>query len=151
MPIGKPGTSSGGTSGFDRNEHMGHSVAFANNEERRDVQTRQGVVDRVAVSEYVVCMTCGTVFTNHMSFGVAFVPAILDSDSSVVLGTIGKGDANAGKSAAWLLFNPTEDEVTKAEEWFAAYAAELPSGRYVIEPSVIAASQPEPPDANEPF
>ena len=142
MPIGKPGSGSGGASGFDRGNHMGHSVAFANNEERTDVQTRHGVVDRVAFSEYVVCVTCGTVFVNHMSFGAAFVPAILESESTVVLGTIGKGDAAAGKSAAWLLFNPTDDEVTKAEEWFAANAAELPSGRYVIEPSVIEASHP---------
>lgn len=151
MPIGKPGTGSGGASGFDRNEHMGHSVAFANNEERTNVQTAHGIVDRVAFSEYVVCITCGTVYVNNLSFGVAFVPAVLDSDGNPVLGTIGKGDASAGKSAAWLLFNPTDDELMKCDEWLTANAAELPSGRYVIEPEVIAASQPVPPDANEPF
>jgi hypothetical protein len=143
MPIGKPGSGSGGSSGFDNNEHMAHLVAYTNNEERTDVNTRHGVVDRVAFSEYVVCLTCGRVFTNHMTFGKAMAPSILESDATVVLGTIGKGDAAAGKSAAWLLFNPTDDEVTKAEEWFAANAAELPSGRYVIEPSVIEASHPQ--------
>jgi hypothetical protein len=147
MPIGKPG-SGGGTSGFDNNDHLGHSVAFANNEERRDVNTRNGIVDRVALSEYVVCITCGRVFKDHMTFAKVLVPAILEATEAVVLGTIGKGDASAGKNAAWLLFDPTEDEVTKATEWFAAHSAELPSGRVVIEPEAL---NVQPPDTEEPF
>ena len=106
MPIGKPGSSSGGASGFDRGEHMGHSVAFANNEERTNVNTRHGVVDRVAFTEYVVCLTCGTVFKDHMTFGAAMVPAILEAETTVVLGTIGKGDASVGKSAGVVVVQP---------------------------------------------
>jgi len=149
MPIGKPSSGGGGTSGFDLTEHIGDSVAYVNNDEHRDVSTRHGVVDRVAVSEYVVCLTHGTVYRDVWTFGKAMAPAILDGTEAVVLGTIGKGDATSGKSAAWLLFDPTDDEVSKAEEWFTANAAELPSGRYVIEPAALA--QPDPPGANESF
>lgn len=135
MGISQPGSGSGGgASGFDRNEHLGHSVMFINNDERTDVNTRHGVVARAAFSDYVVCMTCGgKVFHEHLTFGQAIVPMILDVEGAVVLGTLGKGDASAGKSAAWLLFDFTEDEGAAAQTWLDNNAAVLPSGKYVIE------------------
>lgn len=146
VAIGRPG-SGGSSSGFKLDDHIGHSVAFVNNDEQTDVQTRHGVVDRVASSEYVVCLTDNAVFRNHMTFGKAMVPAILDGTENIVLGTIGKGDASGGKNAAWLLFDPTDEEVTAAVEWFGKYSAALPSGRVVIDTNDL----PEPPGANESF
>src|SRR5262245_50731137 len=144
VSIGRPGRGGGGSSGFKLDEHVGHSCAFVNNDEQTDVHTAHGVVDRVAASEYVVCITDNAVFRNHMSFGKALVPAILDGTEGIVLGTIGKGEAAAGKSAAWLLFDPTDEEVQTALEWFGKYSAALPSGRIVID-------EPPPAGADESF
>jgi hypothetical protein len=142
--IGKPGGGGGGgTSGYDRNEHLNHLVAYVGNEDRPDVQTRHGVT-RAAWSEYVVCLTDNVVFRDHLTFGAVIVPQILDGTEGIVLGTLGKGDASAGKSAAWVLFDPSDEELAEATEWFAKYSATLPSGRIVIE-------MPPPAGADEAF
>jgi|SRR5215471_2224752 len=147
IPIGRPGTGGGGGSGFKNAEHNGHAVGFVNNEERRDVHTAQfGTAELVAFSEYVVCVTCGfKVWHDHMTFGKAMAPAILASDEPLVLGVIGKGDAQAGKNAAWLLFDASDEERASAQAWFDAHSVRMPgSGRIVIE-------EPETPQETESF
>jgi hypothetical protein len=134
VAISPPGASGGGTSGFDRNEHLDHSVAHVNNELRKDVKTRNGTTD-AAFSEYVVCITCGKVWRDHLTFGVVVVPAIANGTEAVVLGTYGRGDASEGRSAAWVLFDPTDDDIERAQAWFGTHSATLPSGRLVIEDS----------------
>lgn len=143
VPIGRPGSGGGGgASGFDNASHETHSLMFINNEERRDVPTRFGTAERVAVSEYVVCVTCNKVYKDVMTFGMSLAPMILDGTEAVVLGTLGRGQASAGKSAAWLLFDFTDDEGAAAGEWLNAHAATLPSGRLVIED--VPEPEPEP-------
>lgn len=145
-PLGEMQRGSGGGSGAKLPDHLGHVLMFVNNEERRNVNTRYGNADLVAVSEYLVCVTCDAVYRDHMTFPVVLVADIL-ANPRVAYGTLGRGEASAGQSAPWLLFDLTEDEQTKATEWWDKHAAELPSGRVVIE----ATQGTTEPGAEQPF
>jgi hypothetical protein len=147
MPLGEMQRGGGGGSGAKFPDHLGHTLMFVNNEERRDVKTKYGTNDSVAFSEYLVCVTDDVVYRDHLTFAVVMVGDIL-ANPRVAYGTLGRGEERGGQSAPWLLFDLDADEQEKAAAWWDAHAAELPSGRVVIEPTQ---GTTIPPDDNQPF
>lgn len=140
--VGKPGRGGGE---FKKDEHEGHLLAFVGVEEQRDVQTQYGLSD-AALCSYVVCIDDGLVLKNFPVFGTALVPRIVDgaTESEIVAGRLGRGQAQGTKSAAWLLFDPSEEDEELVSKFFDEHAVRMPSGRIEIE-------APAPSGADESF
>lgn len=143
----------GGGSGYKRDDHLDHLTLFINNESRPATPTRNGPSDAV-FSEYVVCLSLAheyvPVYRDHLTFGTVVVPTIVEVEAPIAIGVYGRGDATAGKSAAWLLFDASDEDEKRAEEWVERYTSRLPSGRVVVD--IDAVPQPPAPSGDgEPF
>lgn len=130
--ISKPGAR---LSGFSKDEHEDHLLAFVGITLEEAVSTSFGESDAAHV-ESVVCLTHPVVYHDQMIFGTALVPRLTeldDKDADMVLGRLVKGDAKPGRNAPWLLEDPTDEDEARCEEFFEQYASRLKSGRIVVE------------------
>lgn len=122
---------SAGGSGFSKDEHEEHLLCFVE-PKAEEMSTSYGDTTGARCS-YVVCVNDNLVESDVVIFGTALVPAICDSGEEIVVGLLAKGTAKPGRSAPWLLEDPHDEEIARAEAFFAQHAARLPSGRIVIE------------------
>jgi hypothetical protein len=123
--------SAGGGGGFSKDEHEEHVLVFVE-PKAEEMSTSFGDTTAARCS-YVVCLDCDLVESDVIIFGTALVPAITDSGEELVVGHLVKGDAKPGRNPPWLLEDPIDEELARAEAFFATRAARLPSGRIVVE------------------
>jgi hypothetical protein len=143
LKIGKPGSGRDGNK-WNKEDHAEHLHAFVGLHDAPRQQTQFGEQDAV-VCDYVVCLDDNFIGTDVLVFGVAIVPALLDAiDNDVVVATLGRGTAKPGQSPPYLLFDPNDDELARAQQWFDDYSTQTKSGKLILEP-------PSPNGANEPF
>jgi hypothetical protein len=126
--IGRP--SLGGAK-FDKNLHVDHLCVFVGPKlEERSTQFGDATA---AIVDYVCCLDCPTVDADVVIFGVALVPALTDGDEEIVAGRLGLGEPKAGQNAPWLLFDPTDDDLVRVEQFLERNAVRTPSGRILVE------------------
>jgi hypothetical protein len=123
----KPSASSGG---FSKDEHEDHALVFVD-ARAEEMSTAFGDTTAARCS-YVICLDDELVESDVVIFGIALVPAIVDPGEEIVVGHLVKGDAKPGRNPPWLLEDPTDEVLARAEAFFAKRAARLPSGRIVI-------------------
>jgi hypothetical protein len=130
--IAKPGQS---MADFDKATHEGHLLAAVGIEEQKDVSTKFGLTDS-ALCRYLVCIDDGLVLKNYPVFGAALVPRLVEgqAEGEIVAGRLGRGTAKAGQSAAWLLLDPSDEDLALVRKFFDDHAVRMPSGRIEIEP-----------------
>jgi hypothetical protein len=126
--IGKPGSSN---SGFSKDDHLDHLLGFVE-PQAEEVSTSFGDTTAAHCS-YVFCVDDGTVESDPLIFGSALVPRLVDVEEEVVAGRLAKGLAKPGRSAPWLLDDPTDADLEAVEAFLEANATRLPSGRIVME------------------
>lgn len=92
---------------------------------KRDVQTSMGASDAVACDVAVLDGEHkGKTFDDVLIFPKVLVGQLspaAGTDDPVVVGRLGKGEAKPGKSAPWLLLNPSEADLRIASK-YEAYA-----------------------------
>ena len=132
MKIGKPNQSGGAGGGFVKEEHVDHLLAFVGVTHEAEMQTRFGVQEAARVETFI-CLDCMTLANDVLVFGTALVPRLIGTELDVVLGRLEQGEASAGKSAPWLLEDPTDLDEKRAAEFFDTYGTTLRSGRIVVE------------------
>jgi hypothetical protein len=120
-----------GGGGFDKAAHEEHTLVFV--EPVAEAMSTSFGDTTGAKCSYVVCLDDDLVEADVVIFGTALQPAITDSGEEIVVGHLVKGNAKPGRSAPWLLEDPTDEELARAETFFATRATRLPSGRIVIE------------------
>lgn len=130
---------------FKVSDHVGCLVLIYSREYRENIVTNAGTTDAVAADVHVLDGTdAGQSFRNTLIFGRALIPSLRGAiGGDPVLGRIGQGVAQPGKTAPWML-QPFEDaDAAKATAWLAAN----PQG---IAPAVQAAphAYAPPADAN---
>ena len=60
-------------------------------------------------------------FNDVWVFGAALAPTLYGSAQDVVVGVLGKGEAKAGKTAPWVLTDPTETNLVAARSWYSKF------------------------------
>jgi hypothetical protein len=146
------GRPSSGGSGFTKDEHLEHALVFVEPELTETTHPTYGD-GQAARCSFVVCLTCDLVFADPLIYGAALVPALTDSGDELVVGRLGRGEAKPGRSPAWVLWNPSDDDLEAAREYFAKHATRYPSsGRISLEIRKAKRRDQElPAGANEPF
>jgi hypothetical protein len=140
--INKP--SAGGN--WPKDRHCGDLHVFLNStdfvgEER---QGQSGSYLAVAV-EHVVCLDHLEVWLVQVVSGAVLAPRLVGSPAGAVVGRLEQGDAKPGRSAPWLLTDPTLEDVAAAEEFLGKYATTMPSGSIALDVRAIRADA-EPPE-----
>jgi hypothetical protein len=128
------------TTGFVKDDHGDHLLAFV--EPRAEEASTSFGESTAARCSFVVCLDDRSVTADVLLFGSVIVPRVTGTESEIVVGRLGKGLAKPGRSAPWLLDDPTDDDLTKVEAFLARYAVRTPSGKTIVE---------EPADGDEPF
>jgi hypothetical protein len=129
--IGPPNPSSGG---FDKDRHNDHLLAFVQpRAEQQPSFSDSTKMQTVARSGFVVCVDCGTASADVLWFTSQIVPRLLDTRQDVVVGRLGQGLARAGRSAPWLLDEPTDADLVEVGRFLEKHATRLKSGVIVVE------------------
>lgn len=133
-------TSSGGGDQWDKGAHVDHLHLFvaADGFTADDVDTSYGVSPAVKV-DAVVCCDCVQLWDDQLIFGAALVPRLDGNEPGVVVGRLGQGLAKPGRSAPWVLDDPTDDDLAAAEAFLEQYATVLPSGAIVVDARALRA------------
>ena len=71
-------------------------------------------------------------WTDQLVFGKALVPR-LTGDTDTKAGRLGQGLAKPGQSAPWVLDDPTDDDIARADKFAGRFITELPSGDLVLD------------------
>lgn len=136
--------SSGGGSSFVKDEHIDHPLVFVEPTEEETTSAQYGP-SLAARCSFVVCLLDETVSADVLLWGTALVPALCDSGEELIIGRLGRGEAKMGRSAAWLLFDPSESDLVAAEEYFTKHATRYPSsGKISLEVTKPGRREPEP-------
>jgi hypothetical protein len=117
--------------GFSKDDHEDHTLVFVE-PAPEDMSTSYGDTT-AARCAYVVCLDDDQVYSEVLIFGTALVPALTDPGEELVVGHLVKGTARPGRNAPWLLEDPTDNELGRAEAFFTAHARREESGRIVVE------------------
>ncbi|MEO8697091.1 MAG: hypothetical protein ABI658_26515 [Acidimicrobiales bacterium] len=114
------GPARGGSDGkYYRNpDHLGHLVVFHGPRSRAVVQTAYGLSDAANCLK-VSCVTCNKSWDDVDVFGAALVPALTEATVDDVVARIDQGEASAGRSAPWVLADPSADDIAAAEAFLA--------------------------------
>jgi hypothetical protein len=128
--IGKPA----GGGGFDKSAHLGHLLVFVN-AHGEEVPKYQGEGTQLAaMCAYVCCTTCPIVLADQRIYGEALAPRIVDAGEEIVGGILAQSNAKPGRNPAWILEDPTDDDIATIQAFLETYATRLPSSdRIVIE------------------
>ncbi len=118
---------------FDKNEHEGRLVAFVE-PEAREVDSQYGTAT-AASCDFVVVLEgddAPTVYEDQLIFGAVLAPTIYNG-GRVVVGRIGRAaDAKPGRSRAWILNDPTDEELASVQKW-ADDNLTVKNGRLVVQ------------------
>lgn len=138
-----------GGSGFVKDDHLDHPLVFVEpTAEETSTAYGEGLAARCS---FIVCLTCERVFPDVLVFGTALVPSLTDGGDELVVFRLGRGEAKPGRSPAWIPYNPSEEDLERADEYFAKHATRYPSsGRISLETTTKKREDP-PAGANEPF
>jgi len=127
--VSAPGKGGGG---FSKEDHVNHRLVFVR-PEREETTAYSGEGTQIAARcAYVCCLNCGLVLEDAPMYGAALVPALLDQ-GDIVAGTLALGAARPGRTAPYVLTEPTASELTAVEEFLDGRAVRMPSGKIMIE------------------
>jgi hypothetical protein len=127
--VGKPAS----REGFSKDAHNGHLLVFTDARGEEVPKYQGDGTQLTAMCGYVVCVPCGLVLADQRVYGEALAPRIVDAEEKIVAGVLGQAPAKAGRNPAWILEDPTDDDIVAVQEFLANHASEMPSGRIVIE------------------
>ena len=114
------------TAGFTVKDNDGSLIIAQAPIGRETVTTQHGEAE-VAIVSKLHNVDTGEVFDDAWFFGKVMVPQLTTGADGDILGRIGKGEAQPGKSAPWTLEDPTDDDVLQAEAYMDALnSAEVP-------------------------
>lgn len=106
---------------LDLNGVNGSLLHITVGEVKRGIQTSMGTSDAVSCDVAVLDGTHkGSTFEDVLLFPKVLVGQLspaAGSDDPVVVGRLGKGDAKPGKSAPWVLLNPTDADLETAAKY----------------------------------
>jgi hypothetical protein len=126
--IGRPAAGGGG---FNKDDHLDHLLGFVE-PQAEEVSTSFGEAVAARCS-YIFCCDDATVDSDVLLFGSVIAPRLCEAEDEVVAGRLTKGLAKPGRSAPWLLDDPTDDDLDAVEAFLEANATRLPSGKIVME------------------
>jgi len=118
---------------FAPRDHLGKLVMFCGHG-KTTIDTEYG--ETIVATVSLVAVLDGDkveVFNDAFIFGKALAPSIYRSSLDVVVGVIAQGYAKAGRSAPWMLAEPTEVQLTAARAWFPKHVVES-GGEYLYKP-----------------
>jgi len=122
--------------GFDKNAHLDHALLFINVTEESG-PTAFGETTWAKI-EVVADLDDNSVSRDAAIFGTFLAPSIYGAGTPIVCGRLRQGtSAKPGQSPPWLLENPTDEDLAKAENWADKYVTELPSGALVVDLDAI--------------
>lgn len=147
--ISKP---SPGGGQWDKQFHLDHLHVFIANGgfSAEDVETSFGTSGAIKC-DHIVCVGCREVIDDQLVFGAALVPRLDGAESNIVVGRLGQGLAKPGRSAPWVLDDPTDDDLATAERFLERFASTLPSGKVVLDHESIIKARLEDDDPKESF
>lgn len=94
---------------FKSAEHDGELLLVKVMDYRPEITTAAGTSDAISAEITVLDgNTKGKQYPDALLFGKALVPTLRPHVGSLVLGRLGRGNAQPGKSAPWILQTPTE-------------------------------------------
>lgn len=130
LPLSKPAVGSG----IRLADHVGDLIVFIGCTLEAEVQTTFGNSNaaRVAISVPLDGDKAGEVYYDSLLFGKAIVPALTQADSDIVVGRLGQAQAKPGQNPAYILEEPTDDEVAAVVTWLEENVAESENGGYFI-------------------
>lgn len=131
IEIGKP--KSGGDD-FNKADHEGKLLMFVE-PEHREVDTEYGTAQTASCDYVVAFEDDGTaeVFNDTLIFGAALAPAVYNAGTPVVVGRLGKAaTAKPGRSRAWILDDPSDDDLAIAQA-FADKSLTVRNGRVGVQ------------------
>jgi hypothetical protein len=144
--ISGPGPGGGG---FAKADHLGHLLAFAGAKEAgREGQNGSYTVAHV---EAAICTTCHEAWTDTDVSGAALAPRILSAEGEIVAGILTVGKAKEGRTAPFLLDEPSPDDIDGLEAVFTSFAARMPSGKIVFDVLVYNEGKNPKPALEEPL
>lgn len=143
MPIRITGPAS--RPGFNKEEHEKDLLVFIHPaSEMMDTAYGESEAARCA---YVACLDHFDAYTDVIVFGRALVPRLVDADDgAVVVGRLVRGEAKPGRSAPWLLEDPTEQDLATAQSFMDTYGSQAKTGAISLDLKAIERDRPEPPD-----
>ena len=108
-----------GSSGenFSNKENEGDLLAFVGPIVKAEVDTKMGPAI-VAQPQRIDNIDTGAVYTEAWVFGVVIVGQLTDTPGDVFLGRLGRGVAGEGRSAPWILEDPTEADRAAATAFY---------------------------------
>ena len=107
-----------GSSGenFNNQENEGDLLALFK-PEKAEVETRMGVAT-IAKTERIDNIDTGVSYTDAWVFGTVIVKQLTDTPGEMFLGRLGRGVASEGRSAPWILEDPTEADRATATAFY---------------------------------
>ncbi len=109
---------------FNMDDHKGELVVFWPIEFEADFNTINGLADIIYANVLVADGEhAGEFFENSMIFGKVIVPSLKPKIGKQVLGRIGQGAKQPGKSPAWIIQPYTDEDVDVALEAIRAHKA----------------------------
>jgi hypothetical protein len=129
---------------WPKDKHLDHLHVFAGGLVTEDVTTSRGPA-QAAKLDVVACLDCREGWTDQLVFGKALVPRLTsDPDAEAVVGRLGQGLAKPGQSPPWVLDDPTDDDMTRADKFAGRFITELPSGDLVLDLKGLDTARDEP-------
>ena len=104
------------TAGYRHADHIGHLIIAEGPIARREEVTQHGPAT-VAVPRRLHCVDTGEMWDEPWIFGAVIVNQMTTAGDGDILGRIGKGEAMPGKSAPWVLEEPTAGDIAAAESY----------------------------------
>ena len=96
------------SAGFRPTEHDGCTLLVTGEVGTDETTTRHGEVE-VAVPAELHCLTCGETWEKPWIFPAQLKNQMWRANGNLI-GTLGHGEAAAGKSAPWCLFDATDEQ-----------------------------------------
>jgi hypothetical protein len=118
--------------GFNKADHVDHLLIFIEPRAEEVPKYASEGTQIAAKTDYTICIDCNLVLTDQLVYGDALAPRIIDA-GEVVAGKLAVGQARAGRSAPYLLEDPTAADLQRVESFLERTAVRMPSGKIVIE------------------
>ena len=81
-----------------------------------EVETKHGVRDAARCAR-IVDFDTGHEWTDALVFGSVFVRQLTTGPAGARLGRVAQGEASGGKNAPWVLEDPTDADIARAEAY----------------------------------
>ena len=102
---------------FSNKDNEGDLLAIHGPIVKAEVDTKMGPAI-VAQPQRIDNIDTGAVYTDAWVFGVVIVGQLTDTPGDVFLGRLGRGVAGEGRSAPWILEDPTEADRAAATAFY---------------------------------